>query len=427
LPGPRHPRSIGTTAFKKRRESADNRAVKLVAFDPQQLRPGLPLPFGLRDAAGRLLLAPGQKIKDDDTLRELTDEPLYTTEAEAHEWRRRLAAAMDVKLREGASLKDVVAARPDMQREAARRAELSLPEAWEELAQKLDTLLRCFATTKDGLPRLIEIQQAARELGTRRSDGSLYYLIYQAAVYTERYASHHALLTLLIAESAARHLGVPEPELDSLCLAAVGMNIGMHKLQDLLAQSQLVPTPAMRSEIDAHGALGAQVLQAGGLVDPVALHIVRHHHTKAAAGETWAGLPVEDRLARLLNRVDIFTAKISRRATRQPMSPVRAAKEACLDPATGQPDPIGAAMLKTVGLYPPGSFVELVSGEFGIVVGLGRRANLPFVAALVAASGNPLAEPALRDTLDRRHAVKAPVPAERVRVRPPHEKLLALR
>jgi hypothetical protein len=80
-----------------------------------------------------------------------------------------------------------------------------------------------------------------------------------------------------------------------------------------------------------------------------------------------------------------------------------------------------------VGLYPPGSFVELASGERGIVVARGRRANLPLVAALVAASGAPMGEPALRDTEEKRHAVKGAVSSQVVRVIPPHDKLMALR
>jgi hypothetical protein len=48
------------------------------------------------------------------------------------------------------------------------------------------------------------------------------------------------------------------------------------------------------------------------------------------------------------------------------------------------------------------------------------------VASLVAASGNALGEPALRDTLDRRYSIKCAVPSDRVRVRPPHDRLLAM-
>ena len=139
-----------------------------------------------------------------------------------------------------------------------------------------------------------------------------------------------------------------------------------------------------------------------------------------------AGLRPECQLACLLRRVDIFAAKISGRAARAPMSPVQAAREACLG-AAGVPDEIGGAVLKAVGLYPPGSFVELASGEIGIVVARGRRANLPYVASLVSASGNPLGEPALRDTLDSRYTVRAAVASNLVKVRPPHERLFALR
>jgi hypothetical protein len=121
----------------------------------------------------------------------------------------------------------------------------------------------------------------------------------------------------------------------------------------------------------------------------------------------------------------MFSAMMRRRRARTPMSPVQAAKEACLG-ADGRPDEIGAALLKAVGLYPPGSFVELSSGEVGVVISRGRRANLPLVASLVAPSGAPMGEPVLRDTVEQRYAVKGAVPSVRVKVRPPHLKVMAL-
>lgn len=48
---------------------------------------------------------------------------------------------------------------------------------------------------------------------------------------------------------------------------------------------------------------------------------------------------------------------------------------------TADPTRSGAALLKSVGLYPPGSFVQLVNGETGIVVARGKQANLPVVAS----------------------------------------------
>jgi hypothetical protein len=107
------------------------------------------------------------------------------------------------------------------------------------------------------------------------------------------------------------------------------------------------------------------------------------------------------------------------------MSPVLAAREACLG-VDGTPDEIGSALLKAVGLYPPGSFVELASGEQGIVVARGRQATLPLVASLVSAGGNVLAEPALRDTKIKRYAVRRHLLPEAMKAPPPHERLMAL-
>ena len=49
------------------------------------------------------------------------------------------------------------------------------------------------------------------------------------------------------------------------------------------------------------------------------------------------------------------------------------------------------------------------------------------VAAARPEALGPLGEPALRDTTDCHIAVKGAVPPARVKVRPPHERLLAMR
>lgn len=401
-------------------------AVKLVPFSPQYLRLDEPLPFGVRDEDGRLLLGAGQTIASREQLAELQAQRLFAEESESAEWQRRLGAAVDAALRQGAALKDVASARPEQPVRAAAQAELPLPEQWDELVVQLDAALRDLRPGGDWLARLFGVHARARRLGEKRFDASLYHLIYTAAHSTEKYSSHHALLTLLIAEQAARLLEWPADRIDALGRAALTMNVAMVRLQDLLAQTDHKPTPEIRAQIDSHAETGARLLAEAGLKDLLACSVVRLHHDASEAQHALAELPAERQLARLLRRVDIFCAKMSRRRARAPMSPVQAAREACLG-AGGVPDEIGGALLKAVGLYPPGSFVELASGEIGIVVARGRRANLPYVASLVSASGTPLGEPALRDTIEQRFAVKAAVAPGSVKVRPPHERLLAMR
>ncbi len=401
--------------------------MKLIPFSAQYIRRDKPLPFGLRDAAGRLLLASGERVQTDQQLYLLSAQSVFVDESESADWQRRLQAAMDEKIRQGATLSQVVAVNIEGEFKDTRPARvLTLPEQWEELTGQLDVILRDVRPEGDWQPRLASLLERARALLQRRPDAALYLGVYEATHSSEKYSSHHAMLVMQICELTAPLLGWPKDWVDALSLSALTMNVGMHRLQDQLALSMMPLTPAIKAEIDKHPEVSVAMLRDGGVGNALWLETVRLHHDGSGADLPLAGLPPPRQLARLLRRVDIFTATISRRATRKPMSPVQAAREACLG-ASGAPDEIGSALLKAVGLYPPGSFVELASGEIAIVVARGRRANLPVVASLIGSSGNVMLEPALRDTIERRHAVKAAVACGSVKVRPPHDRLLAMR
>jgi HD-GYP domain-containing protein (c-di-GMP phosphodiesterase class II) len=386
------------------------RFVKLVPFSAQFLRADKALPFALYDADGGPLLAANQTPESAEQLDSLRGQPLFSDEEESADWMRRLAAALEVKARA----------------EQARPAPDLLNNQWLEVQMELDALLREVREGSAWRSRLAQVHERVRALMAERPDASLYLLVYAAGQTTHKYSSHHALVSCVMCELAAAVLQWPQEEIDALGRAALTMNVAMLQLQDQLAIRDAEITPPIRAQIDAHAEQGAVMLEAAGLDDALVVEVVRAHHDNSQAGEPLDALSPGLRLARLLRRVDIFSAKISRRAKRQPASPVRAAREACLGP-DGQPDEIGAALLKAVGMYPPGSFVKLLCGEIGIVVARGERANLPQVAALVSAAGKLLPEPALRDTVERRYGVDAAVPMQAVKVQPPHHRLLALR
>jgi len=400
--------------------------VNLITFSKQYLRLDEALPFGVRDRTGRLLLAAGQRIDNGNRLAELRNQDLFADEEESSDWRRRLALTVDAMVRQNATLKEIAEARPTEQSRDQAGAEAPVAEQWSQMVHVLDAALREPDAAGAWVGRVRLVHERLRTLAQRRFDASLYHLVYNAGHSTVSYSSHHALLCALMAGECARTADWSALEVESLERAALTMNVAMKRLQDELAARDVALTPALRRQIDAHPDAGAAMLQAAGVNDALWLDAVRLHHDDSAKAKPFDALTPAERLARLLRRVDIFTAKMSCRATRTPMSPVQAAREACLG-VNGQPDEIGGVLLKAVGLYPPGSFVELTSGERGIVVARGRRANLPIVAALVGAGGAPLGEPALRDTVDKRHAVKGAVASQQVRVIPPHEKLLALR
>jgi hypothetical protein len=401
--------------------------VRLIPFSAEHLRLDATLPFGVRAADGRLLLAPGASVGSEQWLAQLRAQPLFVDEDDAGEWRRKLGAAMGRMLRQNAPLKRIAEARPQQPaRDSAPGSPVDVPDEWEGLSATLDAALRDARPAAEWIARVRAVHARASRLGRRHADASLYHLIHGAGQSPQNYCSHHALLVMLVCEEAAALIGWPDEVRQSLGCAALTMNVAMATLQDQLAASELLPTPAQREQIHRHAQQGATLLRDAGVDDMLWSEAVRLHHEPGSNGCALAELAPAEQLARLLRRADIFTAKISRRRARAPMSPVQAAREACLG-RDRTPDEVGAALLRATGLYPPGSFVELASGERGIVVARGRRANLPWVASLVAPSGLALGEPVLRDTVDTRFAVCGAVPASQIKVRPDHQRILALR
>jgi HD-GYP domain-containing protein (c-di-GMP phosphodiesterase class II) len=399
--------------------------MSLIPFSKQYLRLNEALPFGVRDETGRLLLSAGQVISGADQLAHLTSCDLYADEKESSDWRRKLSATVDSMIRQNVTLKAIAQARPPSGRTTQSLDGPSFSEQWAGVWATLDAALRDARAGGDWIARVQAVRQRVQRLAERRLDSSMCHLIWHAGQSSDKYSSHHALLCMLVAGETARILGWSA---DSAALehAALTMNVAMLRLQDHLALRDAEPSPDDRNEIAAHPERGARLLRDSGVTDALWCDIVLHHHDQGDAHLPLAQLPPARRLARLLRRVDSFTAQISRRASRMPMSPVQAARDACLSPS-GTPDEIGGALLKAMGLYPPGSYVSLVSGELAIVLARGRQANQPVVASLVGASGIPLGEPAMRDTADRRYAVKGAVNVQAVRVRPPLERLLAQR
>lgn len=382
--------------------------------------------MSLYDAAGRLLLGAGIKITSQQQFAGLQAQSLFVDEAETGRWKRRVQAAMESKLQQGATLGEVAAARPEPEQPEEARRELTLHEQWELTSDQLNSVLRDVRPGSDWQPRLHRLQQRITQLVARRPDASLYCLMHKAGQNTAKYSSGHALLTATICRLCGPLLGWDAQRLDTLTLAAMTMNVSMLRLQDHLAQSLVPLTPAERAEIDSHAQASVDQLQAAGMDDPLCLEVVRTHHDPGPVHLPLAALEPAQQLARLLRRVDIFAAKVSRRASRLPMSPVQAAREAVLGP-DGKPDEVGAAMLRGVGMYPPGGFVQLSSGEVGIVLARGQRANLPVVASLVSASGEVLLQPLLRECGEGRHTVQRSLRPDMVKVLPPHSRLLAMR
>jgi ribosomal protein S16 len=131
------------------------------------------------------------------------------------------------------------------------------------------------------------------------------------------------------------------------------------------------------------------------------------------------------RIARLIQRADVFSACLAPRAGRVPATST-AAMKACYFDEARQMDEAGAALIKTVGIYSPGSFVRLNNNELAVVIKRGANTTTPRVAVLINREGMPTGEMMVRDTQQPEYRIVASVAHRDVKVGLNLERLLVL-
>jgi HD-GYP domain-containing protein (c-di-GMP phosphodiesterase class II) len=277
-------------------------------------------------------------------------------------------------------------------------------------------LLLVDARGNDWIARLRDLRDDILAQVDRQPDRALCRLIQAACTDFHDYSANHALLAAVICRLASAQLPAWNPAWDDpLTLAALSMNVSLTRIQDDLSRQPGQLTEIQRIVINEHPGRSVSLLQRLGVTDPMWLHAVRHHHD-AAPGPV-AGRTPGELMARMIRRTDGYLARLSPRKSRAALSATAAAQAAFFDEG-GHQDEIGQALVKTLGLYPPGTWVKLACNETAFVMRRQNHANRPLVISLVGKTGLPLAVPALRYTSSPEFAVTAAVAPGQIKVRP---------
>jgi hypothetical protein len=166
------------------------------------------------------------------------------------------------------------------------------------------------------------------------------------------------------------------------------------------------------------------VLRRLDVTDETWLSLVEDHHETPDGRGYPQGKPVRDPLQHLLRMSDLFVARISPRKSRRGQAPNVAVRNLYLEMREHSGE-LGALFAKQIGMYPPGVYVRLQSGETAVVIRRGERVNGPLTVAIADPLGIPLSPPQVRDTQLPGLGVKRHMDPEEVRVRIDLARLLA--
>ena len=369
---------------------------QLLRLVASQIKVGAPLPFGVRDEHGKLLLARAQLIESDNQLEALLSRGLYAD-------------------------RDEVEAAKKRQGESVETDRVTLFDLWEQEIWQLKRLL--LSVDQPGFPaRCDEFATQFMALVRRDPDIAIYLSVRQDPRRLSLYGLTHSLHCALVCQLVGSRFEWPQERVQTIVKAAMTMNLTIIEVQGQFAIHGRL-SEKQKAQISEHPDRTVERLIATGVEDEAWLRAVSEHHERDGGGGYPLGLekPCDDAAA--LRIADVFMAKISPRAGRLQLTVQDAARQMFAEANGSQ---IAAAIIKEYGIYPPGNFVRLASGELAVVIRRGENAHAPIAAAITSRSGVPATSSIRRDTADGAFAIKALLPERSLTQRMPPERLYGL-
>ena len=205
------------------------------------------------------------------------------------------------------------------------------------------------------------------------------------------YTYMHSVAVCAMMVSLAKQLGLDEKTTRTAGLAGL-----MHDLGKAMMPMDVLNKPGKLSAaefaiIKTHPVEGHRVLLTGANVDPMVLDVCLHHHEKTDGSGYPKGLKSDEisLFAKMGAVCDVYDAITSNRPYKIGWDPAESLRKMA-EWANGHFDPqVFQAFVKSLGIYPIGSLVQLSSGRLGVVVDqTGRSLTKPCVKVFFSTKSN---------------------------------------
>jgi hypothetical protein len=322
---------------------------------PGDIQHGVPLPCDLFDQSGRLLLRLGQTVTSEAQVARILEIGVFGDP----EWNHEFA------VEEEGTTRVSIFARIRALREALVPA-VSAPQVSPDVIRGHATELMEMCRLDPDAAMATILLQRSPPYGVRQ--------MVNVAIVTE---------ILLAQRETDRSVRLP------VIAAALTMNIAMLSLQEILYHQREDLSEAQRADIRMHPSRAVERLKAAGVNDNVWLTVVGQHH-EAIDGSGYPERLTGDAIdasARIVGAADRYCAMVSERAYRPGAFPSVALRQIFLAQGKSVEVGIAAVLVKEIGLYPPGTVVQLANGEIGVAMKRTLKSGNPIVRSVLNASG----------------------------------------
>lgn len=366
---------------------------------PKDLVLNEPLPWTLYDAHGNLLLRQGYVLN--------------------------LPRHIDSLLARGAYVEEVVV---DDEEDAAPAEDMSSPLGQEEVQALHDTesVFSRALRLADSLERFhADLQSGQIRPGMHMRIMGMAYVMEQAcaqdadallaALHVNRqhpYLVVHQLLGAAITAIVVSESKLNDATRTSWVCAALTRDIGLVEIQPQLDQQNEALSGEQTMMVHHHPVYALDLLEQMGVRDPVWLQVVREHQERCDGSGYPQGLAGDGMHegAKLLTVADSYAAMVTPRPNRSPRLPHEAMKDLYAARDGAYDAQWVAAVIKALTMFPPGSIVQLASGERAVVRARASSLQTLQTWSVCDEQGTLLMPPIPRSAADPAHAIQRAVP-----------------
>lgn len=207
----------------------------------------------------------------------------------------------------------------------------------------------------------------------------------------DEYTSEHCFNVGLLAMTFGRHLGASEEELNVFGLCGILHDVGKMKTPLDVLNKEGKLTADEYVTMKSHPVDGRDILIAHKDVNHSAVDVCYSHHEALDGSGYPRGLKANNisDVTRMITICDVYDAITSERVYKKGQSSLEALKVLYQNRGTKFDKRLVTEFIECMGLYPPGSLVEMKNAEVGIVISTNyRHRHLPKV--LVVRDGNKM-------------------------------------
>jgi putative nucleotidyltransferase with HDIG domain len=355
---------------------------KLKRFSIELLNAGDVLDADLYD--GRLLLLPAGTVITDSFITKLRERRLTMLSSNSTLLQQREEKLAELRVRDQAILEQLVKAEAELH-EAAGFVQSISDELVSTAQQSVDSFYKCLAEAEE--PDVEDVNGHAKVILERalelRGQERVVHNLMDMKSYDPYTYTHSVNVSGLFAMVAADELETAENAQD-IVLGSLLHDAGKVQIPVQILTKPGRLTPEEYEVMKTHTVLGHEMLKDKLGMPPEVYQAARSHH------ERFDGSGYPDGLARdeiqehagVLAVCDVFEALVTKRTYKPKIEPSAAVRILAQSSGSHFAPMLVSKFMRTLGLYPNGTYVELSDGRLGMVVAQTAALLRPRVAII---------------------------------------------